>query len=85
MGLEKLAFLRQQAAGRTKLDGLFSTAARLLAHWDGAFEGGDLPAYPQKLSQLEALDEHKLVEAVLSRSAPIESHTEHSQPSDNLQ
>ncbi len=85
MVLEKLEFRRQQAAGRTKLDGLFESAARLLDHWDGAFEGVDLHAFAQKLSQLEALDEHKLVEAVLSRSAPIESHTEHSQPSDNLQ
>ncbi|HIT54479.1 MAG TPA: hypothetical protein IAD07_11135 [Candidatus Fimivicinus intestinavium] len=85
MVLEKLEFRRQQAAGRTKLDGLFESATRLLDHWDGAFDGVDLHAFAQKLSQLEAIDEHKLVEAVLSRRTPVDIHSDHSRTAENLQ
>ena len=69
MVLEKLEFRRQQAAGKTKLDSLFESAIRLLDQWEGAFDGVDLHAFAQKLSQLDSLDEKKLVAAMLERSA----------------
>lgn len=69
MVLEKLEFRRQQAAGKTRLDELFKSAARLLDKWDGAFDGVDLHAFAQKLTQLESLDEKRLVAAVLDRPA----------------
>ena len=69
MVLEKLEFLRQQAAGKSKLDSVFESAARLLDQWEGAFDGIDLHAFAQRLSQLESIDEKKLVAAVLEHSA----------------
>ena len=69
MVLEKLEFLRQQAAGTSKLDSVFESAARLLDQWEGAFDGIDLHAFAQRLSQLESIDEKKLVAAVLEHSA----------------
>lgn len=57
MVLEKLEFLRQQAAGKSKLDSVFESAARLLDQWEGAFDGIDLHAFAQRLSQLESIDE----------------------------
>lgn len=84
MVLEKLEFRRQQAAGKTRLDELFESATRLLNKWDGAFDGIDLRAFAQRLSQLETLDEKKLVAAVLERSAqPLPSEKRAERGNDN--
>ena len=86
MVLEKLEFRRQQAAGKTKLDELFESATRLLDQWKGAFDGIDVHAFAQKLSQLETLDEKKLVAAVLDRSVqPIHTVFQEERAEENLQ